>query len=81
MTLKQTEIDNFLTIKTPDGRDVKELTTAEFCRFFLSKLTEVPAYDKDIMFLTNSLQRWSQETMSEETKIDIIRQFIKLGLL
>ena len=79
--MRQEEIDEFLLIKTPEGRTVRELSVKEFCKFFLSKLSNIPAYNKEVQYLTRLLNFWNQTTMSEETRVDVVQRIRNLGLI
>jgi hypothetical protein len=79
--MNQEDINEILSIKTREGKTVKEMTTKEFCKYFLSKLSGIPAYDKEVMSLTSLLQNWRQETMNEESKVSIVLRVRRLGLI
>jgi len=77
----QSEINNILDTKNSLGRTVKEMTGPEFCRFCILNLSDVRADDYEIIRLTKFLNTWTQDTMSDESKIDVINRLRNKNLM
>ena len=64
-----------------NGIKLGELSSFAFCQFCLSKLTNIGAYNYEVINLTNKLNEWNYEMkISEDSRIDILIRLQQLGL-
>ena len=78
---RQSEISEILNIKDIRGITVKDMSGPMFCRFCLSQLDGMPAYDREVMNLSKFLNTWREPTMSDELKIHTIQRLKSLNVL